>query len=239
MNGMDNIRPGRAWLSVPTRVGWHESPGAPGDSVVVTGRTDLGRQPILKAGSPEVSPVVDSSEVLSTSPKPVVKKPVTEPESFAEEHPRPGQGHASLRHSPELILIVDDDATVRNSLAEALRLENFAVRLAGDGCEAVRQFLEGPPDLILLDINMPDINGWQAFQIMSQIYPFVPVIVITASPNQSRRAAELGIDTLLEKPLHIPALLETMRRILARPETAHFGKVTHAWRTNDLPGTQE
>lgn len=239
MNGIDNIRPGRAWPTVPTRAGWREPPGAPGDSGVVTGRIDWGRRPILEAGCIEVSPAVDSSGVLSTSPKPVGKKPLTEPEVFAEEHPRPGQGHASLRHSPELILIVDDDPTVRHSLGEALQLENFAVRLAGDGCEAVRQFLEGPPDLILLDINMPDINGWQTFQIMSQIYPFVPVIVITASPGQSRRAAELGIDTLLEKPLHIPALLETMRRILARPETAHFGKVTHAWRTNDLPGTQE
>ena len=157
----------------------------------------------------------------------------------AEDQPRPGQGHASRRHSPELILVVDDDPNIRQSLGEALEIENFAVRLAGDGREAVRQFLEGPPDLILLDINMPDINGWQAFQIMSQIYPFVPVIIITARPGQARRAAEMGIEILLEKPLHIPTLLQAMRRLLARPDTAHFGKVTRAWRTHDLPGTQE
>gem|GEM_PF-3240169 len=157
----------------------------------------------------------------------------------SDDQPRPGQGHASRRHSPELILIVDDDPNVRQSLGEALELENFAVRLAGDGCEAVRRFLEGPPDLILLDINMPDINGWQTFQIMSQIYPFVPVIIITARPGQARRAAELGIEVLLEKPLHIPTLLQTVRRILAQPDTAQFGQVTRAWHTNDLPGTQE
>jgi len=44
---------------------------------------------------------------------------------------------------------------------------------------------------------------------------------------------------LLEKPLHIPTLLDTIRRLLARPDTAHFAKVMHAWRTHDLLGTQD
>lgn len=175
--------------------------------------------------------------MTSTNPNPPA--PVTERKPSAEAQPRQGHGHASLRHSPALILVVDDDANIRESLAEVLRLENFTVRLACDGREAVRQFLNGPPDLILLDLNMPDINGWQTFQIMAEMYPFVPVIVITARPGQARRAAELGINSLLEKPLHIPTLLDTMRRLLARPDTAHFAQVMHTWRTNDLPGTQE
>ena len=167
-----------------------------------------------------------------TTPKPLESEPDTRPDKQSRA------GHASLRHSPALILVVDDDANIRESLAEVLRLENFAVRLACDGREAVRQFLDGPPDLILLDINMPDINGWQAFQIMAEMYPFVPVIIITARPGQARRAADLGIDMLLEKPLHIPTLLDQMRRLLARPDTAHFAKVLHAWQTQDLLGTQ-
>jgi DNA-binding response OmpR family regulator len=165
--------------------------------------------------------------------------PPLDPSPSVDERQRPGPGHASLRHSPPLILVVDDDAVLRQSLAEVLQLENFAVRLAGDGREAVRRFLEGPPDLILLDLNMPDINGWQAFQIMTELYPFVPVIVITARPGQAQRAAELGIDLLLEKPLHIPTLLESIRQVLARPENARLEKVMHAWRTHDWPGTQE
>lgn len=167
-----------------------------------------------------------------TTPKPLESEPDTRPDKQSHA------GHASLRHSPAHILVVDDDASIRESLAEVLRLENFAVRLACDGREAVRQFLDGPPDLILLDINMPDINGWQAFQIMAEMYPFVPVIIITARPGQARRAADLGIDMLLEKPLHIPTLLDQMRRLLARPDTAHFAKVLHAWQTQDLLGTQ-
>jgi two-component system response regulator TrcR len=167
--------------------------------------------------------------------KPGPDPPLTEGQSSRSA----GTGHASLRHRPHLVLIVDDDATIRESLAEVLRLERFIVRLACDGREAVRQFLEGPPDLILLDLNMPDINGWQAFQIMVELYPFVPVIVITARPGQTQRAAELGIDSLLEKPLHIPTLLDTMRRLLARPGTARFARVMHTRRTHDLPGAQE
>jgi DNA-binding response OmpR family regulator len=155
------------------------------------------------------------------------------------ERPHTTPGHASLHHSPKLILVVDDDATVRHSLALVLQLEHFAVRLAHDGREAVRQFLEGPPDLILLDLNMPDIDGWQAFQIMTKLYPFVPVIIITARSGQAQRAAQAGIDVVLEKPLNIPTLLENIRRLLARPEPAHLAKVLDAWRALETPGTEK
>ncbi|HEU0009672.1 MAG TPA: response regulator [Verrucomicrobiae bacterium] len=154
-----------------------------------------------------------------------MSKPSSDPPRSEGPSGKPaGAGHASLRHQPQLVLVVDDDPNIRESLAEVLRLENFAVRLACDGRDAVRQFLDGPPDLILLDINMPDISGWQAFQIMAEMYPFVPVIVITARPGQARRAGELGVGSLLEKPLHIPTLLQTMRRLLARPATGCFAK---------------
>jgi DNA-binding response OmpR family regulator len=130
-------------------------------------------------------------------------------------------GHASLRHSPALILIVDDDQNLRDSLAEVLRAENFSVRLAGAGHEAVRQFLQGPPDLVLLDLKLPDINGWQVFHIMTGLYPYVPVIVITARAGQAALAAQVGIDVLMEKPLDIPSLLEAIRELLDQPRKEH------------------
>lgn len=146
---------------------------------------------------------------------------------------KPTAGHASLRHSPALILVVDDDKVLRESLADLLRLENYAVRTACDGREAVRQFLDGPPDLILLDVNMPDINGWQAFEIMAGLYPYVAVIMITARAGQASRAASLGIDVLLEKPLDIPRLLQTIRWVLSHDEAAGFGKVLRTWRARE------
>jgi len=135
------------------------------------------------------------------------------------------------------ILIADDDPSIRSSLAAVLRSENYEVRLAEDGRRAVQQFLEGPPDLILLDLKMPDTDGWKAFEVMARLAPSVPVIVITARPHQARRAAEVGIDMLLEKPLEIPVLLETIRKLLATPEASRLGRVLRAWHTNDFPTT--
>ena len=137
------------------------------------------------------------------------------------------------------ILIADDDAAIRESLAAVLQAEDFTVRLAENGRIAVREFLDGPPDLILLDLNMPDTDGWQAFEVMARLVPDVPVVVITARPDQSRRAAEIGIDMLLEKPLDIPVLLETIRNLLARPEQSRFARILRAWHTTNLPGAQE
>jgi CheY-like chemotaxis protein len=135
--------------------------------------------------------------------------------------------------SAKTILVADDDAVLRESLAAVLRAEEFAVRLAENGRVAVREFLNGPPDLILLDLNMPDTDGWRAFEVMARLAPDVPVVVITARPDQARRAAEAGIDMLLEKPLDIPTLLEAM------PEHSRFARILRAWHTSDLPGTQE
>jgi DNA-binding response OmpR family regulator len=137
------------------------------------------------------------------------------------------------------ILIADDDPAIRESLAAVLRAEDFNVRLAENGRIAVREFLDGPPDLILLDLNMPDTDGWQAFEVMARLVPEVPVVVITARPDQSRRAAEIGVDMLLEKPLDIPVLLEIIRHLLSTPDQSRFARILRTWHTGDLPGAQE
>lgn len=147
----------------------------------------------------------------------------------------------SLTGKPEqkVILVADDDAAIRESLAAVLQSEKYHVRLAENGRAAVREFLNGLPDLILLDLNMPDTDGWRAFEIMARLAPEVPVVVITARPFQARRAAEVGIDMLLEKPLDIPVLLEIIRTLLAAPERSRFARVLRSWHTSDLPGNQE
>jgi len=137
------------------------------------------------------------------------------------------------------ILIVDDDAMIRAGLAAVFRSEKFQVRLAENGRMAVRRFLESSPDLILLDLNMPDVDGWKAFEVMARLAPSVPVIVITARPNQARRAAEAGVDMLLEKPLDIPMLLETVRNLLAAPEKSRFGQVLRAYHTHSVPESKD
>jgi len=117
------------------------------------------------------------------------------------------------------ILLADDDAAVREMLGRVLESEQYDVVAAKTGGAATTKFLADPPDLVLLDLNMPDKDGWQAFDLMSNAHPFVPVIVITARPQQYEHAVERGVDALMEKPLNLPLLLATMADLLAETET--------------------
>src|SRR5215467_2381534 len=113
------------------------------------------------------------------------------------------------------ILLVDDDASVRATLGRVLEAEEYDVFPAESAQKALAQFLRRTPDLVLLDLDMPDGDGWQVFELMEQSHPLVPIIVLTGLPNQMRRATDYGIDALMEKPLDFPMLLTTIRELLA------------------------
>jgi two-component system, chemotaxis family, chemotaxis protein CheY len=115
------------------------------------------------------------------------------------------------------ILIADDDALVRGSLAAVLESEGFLVDEAQNGAEAVMRAAQSSPDLILLDLNMPKMEGWTAFTEIDQIRPLVPVIVITARPNQYPEAFRHGVDAFMEKPLDLPVLLKAIRKLTNEP----------------------
>lgn len=119
------------------------------------------------------------------------------------------------------ILLADDDASIRQLLGQVLVLEQYNVVFATTGREAAAQFIAHQPDLVLLDLNMPDRDGWDALTLMKGTHPQVPVVVITALPHQHQRAAEYGVAALLEKPLDIKFLLRTIRDHLAdsRPKS--------------------
>src|SRR5439155_3272575 len=102
------------------------------------------------------------------------------------------------------ILLADDDHAVLESLGHVLASENYEVALARTGHEALGKFLTGRADLGLLDLNMPNQDGWRTFDLIETLAPLLPVIIITARPNQYGRAAALRIDALMEKPLDLP-----------------------------------
>jgi len=114
------------------------------------------------------------------------------------------------------VLLADDDESVRKMVGRVLESEGYEVVTAGSGREAIGRFLGASPDLILLDLNMPDHDGWEAFDVIGQFAPGVPVIVITARPNQQERAIRAGVDGLMEKPLDLPLLLQTMDQLMSR-----------------------
>jgi CheY-like chemotaxis protein len=123
------------------------------------------------------------------------------------------------------ILVVDDDRGVRESLIAVLTDEGYIALPAGDGLQALDLAATTPLDLVLLDLNMPVKNGWDTFERLSYEHPTVPVVIITARPNQWFMAASAGVGALLEKPLDIPTLLETIARLLAAPPEVHLARL--------------
>jgi CheY-like chemotaxis protein len=124
------------------------------------------------------------------------------------------------------ILVADDDVVVRKSLADVFASEGYVVDEAQNGLEAVKCAIVHAPDLILLDLNMPQWDGWTAFSQLDRVTPLVPVIVITARPNQYEKAVRLGVDAFMEKPLDFPILLKATARLLRESPQAHLKRIT-------------
>jgi len=125
------------------------------------------------------------------------------------------------------VLIADDDALVRGSLAAVLESEGYQVDEACDGNEAVDRAIRNKPDLVLLDLNMPHADGWTAFNQLDKITPLLPVIIITARPNQYKEAVRVGVDAFMEKPMNIPILMLAIKRLTSEEDERHVKRVTH------------
>jgi DNA-binding response OmpR family regulator len=123
------------------------------------------------------------------------------------------------------ILLADDDTSVRSSLQEMLTGEGYTVIPARDGQEALELIASTSVDLVLLDLNMPRKNGWDTFERLSVEHPLVPILIITARANQLFTALGAGVGALLEKPLNIPVLLDTMARLLAEPAGTRLARL--------------
>ena len=117
----------------------------------------------------------------------------------------------------EKVLIVDDDASVRESLRKVLAGVGYEVALAADSREAVERFEGGHVDLLLLDIGLPVRNGWDAFERITNEAPALPIIIITGQANQHDMTVAAGVGALMEKPLDVNQLLNTMQELLVEP----------------------
>jgi CheY-like chemotaxis protein len=123
------------------------------------------------------------------------------------------------------ILLVDDDATVRDSLKDVLVSEGYHVILAENGQQALESVRGAKVDLVLLDLNMPVKNGWDTFEQLTREHPLIPVIIATARPNQLFTAINAGAGALLEKPMDIPMLLTTIQKLLAESDEQRLARL--------------
>lgn len=123
------------------------------------------------------------------------------------------------------LLLVDDDSGVRESLTHVLTGEGYDVLPASNGIEALEMTAQNAVDLVLLDLNLPKKNGWDTFEVMTKQNPQLPVIIITARPNQLFPALSSGAGALMEKPLDFPKLLQSIRDLLAEPVQARIARL--------------
>ncbi len=116
------------------------------------------------------------------------------------------------------ILVVDDDAAVRDSLARTLRFEGYQVDTARDGQEALDATRADEPDAMILDVSMPRMDGLQACRRLRGDGLLVPVLMLTARDSVGDRVAGLdaGADDYLVKPFALQELLARIRALLRR-----------------------
>src|SRR5438876_9340891 len=127
---------------------------------------------------------------------------------------RPANRSPGAIRSGKRILLVDDDPAVRDSLNDVLLAEGYLIIPAQDGQQALDLANESSVDLVFLDLNMPIKNGWDTFEQLTREHPLIPIIIVTARPNQLFTAINAGVGALLEKPMDIPMLLRTMQKLL-------------------------
>ena len=119
---------------------------------------------------------------------------------------------------PARLLVVDDEATILELLSGSLRLAGFEVMTASSGAEAVRAAASGRPDLVLLDVMMPDGDGFEALRRIRSGGGEVPVIFLTARDEVPDRVAGFtaGADDYVTKPFSLDELLGRIRAVLRR-----------------------
>ena len=120
------------------------------------------------------------------------------------------------------LLLVDDLPSIRDSLSRLLRRQGYHVALAENGREAIERVSAERFDLVLLDLSMPELNGWEALKRIVALKPGLPVVITTAHPHQRSWVEPSGAWALLEKPLEIPLLLGTIRELTHEPHRSRL-----------------
>ncbi len=133
--------------------------------------------------------------------------------------PPPGPREGALD-----VVVVDDDARWREVAAQPFRARGDRVRTTADGLAALAMCVEDPPDVILTDVQMPRMDGWQLLRLIRARPELasVPVVFLTSLDGDAERLRgyQLGVDAYLPKPFHQEELLIRVRRLVRKAVTA-------------------
>lgn len=119
----------------------------------------------------------------------------------------------SIPLPPKTVLLIDDDTDIRETLAEVIAEQGFAVVTARNGEEGIRIALERPPSLIFLDLMMPVMSGWDVRPAMKRIPELaeIPVVVLSGVDDVHQQVTYLDVDGYLRKPIDVKILLEVVK----------------------------
>lgn len=117
------------------------------------------------------------------------------------------------------VLLAEDDAHIVESLTFVLDRNGFEVESALDGEEAIRCLRSNPPDIMILDVMLPKVNGFEVLKLVKADAALrsLPVIVLTAKgqPQDRRMAEEIGVEGFMTKPFSNRDVVEALRRVTA------------------------
>jgi two-component system response regulator MprA len=113
------------------------------------------------------------------------------------------------------ILVVDDDQAILMTITEILALEGYPFITAADGAEALRQIAAQQPALVLLDMRMPILNGWEVARMLRERGIMVPIVVMTAAQDARLWSEQIDAAGYLAKPFDLDDLLDTIARFVS------------------------
>jgi len=118
------------------------------------------------------------------------------------------------------IMVVDDDEKITSMLRRSLTFEGYEVISAANGQDALRQLMEKEPDLLILDVMMPYVDGWEVCRRLRQAGSTLPILMLTAKDDVKDRVKglDIGADDYLVKPFALEELLARVRALLRRTE---------------------
>lgn len=112
----------------------------------------------------------------------------------------------------KLVLVVDDEAMVGQMIKDRLAIEGYQADVVGSGKRALEHLISSNPLCILLDLGLPDLDGFEVLKRIKSFKPRIPVIIVTGSHDESegRRALELGARDYIAKPIDFIYLLNEL-----------------------------
>jgi DNA-binding response OmpR family regulator/Tfp pilus assembly protein PilZ len=145
-------------------------------------------------------------------------------EKLLAERREPSRARGDLEEGPLRIVVVDDDARYRETAAEPFRKRGDTVHTTADGLEALSICLKDPPDVILSDVQMPRMDGWQLLRLVRArpALASVPVVFLTSLGGEAERLLgyQLGVDAYMPKPYEPDELMVRVRQIVRRAKNS-------------------